>query len=99
MAAILVRAQESLTGKPLPTGTSPFIDLGGNVHAPSIVKAYSAKLATGTTASTYAPSNASRVIQSGTMIMVVQSQRDVSRPVVKAAMSEAHHSASSGMTT
>ncbi len=36
---------------------SPFIDLGGNVHAPSIVKAYSAKLATGTTASTYAPSN------------------------------------------
>lgn len=57
MASILVRAQETLLGKPLPAGTSPFIDLGGNVHGPSIVKAYSAKLATGTTASTYAPSN------------------------------------------
>ena len=57
MASILVRAQEALLGKPLTEGTSPFIDLGGNVHASSIVKAYTAKLATGTTASTYAPSS------------------------------------------
>jgi hypothetical protein len=58
MAAVLVRAQEALTGKRLAEGTTPFVDVAGNVHTAAIAKAYVAKLASGTTASTYAPAGA-----------------------------------------
>jgi hypothetical protein len=82
MASILVRAQEALLGKPLPTGTSPFIDLGGNVHEPAIVKAYAAKLATGTTASTYAPSKPVTRAQMA-MFLIRSLDRLVTASVVK----------------
>jgi len=82
MASILVRAQEKLLGKTLPAGSSPFLDLGGNVHAPAIVKAYSAKLATGTTASTYAPSSAVTRAQMA-MFLIRSLDRLVQASVVK----------------
>lgn len=43
--------------------------------------------------------NMSRSIHSGTMIINVQSHRDLSRDAVKASMSAARHRPSNGMTT
>ena len=46
-----------------------------------------------------ASSNISRVIHSGCMIIIVQSQALLSRLMVKVSMSSAHHRPSSGGTT
>ena len=52
--SLLVRMQERVAGA-MATGSTPFTDLGGNVHAEAVTKGYTAGVAFGTSSSLFSP--------------------------------------------
>jgi hypothetical protein len=53
-ATLLARMQEKVVGA-MTSGTTPFNDIAGNVHAETITKVYTAGIAGGTSSSTFSP--------------------------------------------
>jgi hypothetical protein len=69
VATLLVGTQETLTGRRMPGGPTPFTDISFDVHRVNIEKAFNAGLVRGTSAVTYSPGGSTRRDQAASLLV------------------------------